>query len=76
MKRIVPIIVTIIICGYTAFYAFGLFMVALTEGSFFVKVLTFLIGLIPVGVIIAMLFTLKERLKEIKEEDKDDLSKY
>lgn len=35
-----------------------------------------LIGIIIVSVSVAMIFTIKERINEIKEESEDDISKY
>ncbi|MGB5822728.1 MAG: hypothetical protein WBH44_01530 [Proteocatella sp.] len=76
MKRIIPIVLTILVCLFTSFYAFGLFFISLEESFFLAKLFTFMLALIPIGIIIAMVFTLIERLKEIKEEDEDDISKY
>ncbi|MGL5257477.1 MAG: hypothetical protein ACRC76_10570 [Proteocatella sp.] len=76
MKKITPIIITIIVCFFITLYAFGFIMAALTESTLIIKIGAFALALIPIGIIIAMIFTLIERLKEIKEEDKDDLSKY
>ena len=76
MKRLVPIIVTILICLFASGYAFVFFFASLGETVFVVKALSFAFCLIPLGIVIAMIYTLIERLKELKEEDNDDLSKY
>lgn len=74
-KIIAPIIITLIVLGFTLFYVVILVMTSTEiEGLFYI----FLIGLIILLVILmlAMVYVLFQRIKEIKEEDKDDLSKY
>ena len=75
MKKLAPIIITGIIVLYLGAYAFVL-LVVLPEDMGNGKILLGLIGIIVLGVMVAMLYTLKERLKEIDKEKKDDLSKY
>lgn len=76
IKKIIPIVITIIICAFASLYAFAFLILAFENSLFLEKLITIMLALIPLGIIIAMIFTLIERLKEIKEEDKNDISKY
>ncbi len=76
LKRIIPIAITIIVCIYLFFYAFfSLKSMNLTD-PLGMKLLLFSIGGISFGVMCSMIIALFRRLKEIKEEEKDDISKY
>jgi len=75
-KMIAPIIVTVIVLFFLLFYL-GVLVMSMGEslGTPIVAFLSLLI-FITLGVMIAMVYILFQRLKEIKEEDTDDLSKY
>ncbi|HHV64568.1 MAG TPA: hypothetical protein GXX46_05790 [Peptococcaceae bacterium] len=75
-KMIAPIIVTVIVLFFLLFYL-GVLVMSVGEslGTPIVAFLSLLI-FITLGVMIAMVYILFQRLKEIKEEDTDDLSKY
>lgn len=68
-KMIAPIIVTIIMVLYYVVY-FG-FLMTLLEGIW-----KYLFGIIPFVFSIMMIYVCVERIKEIKEGEEDDLSKY
>ena len=68
-KMIAPIIVTIIMILYYVIY-FG-FLMTLLEGIW-----KYLFGMIPLIFSIIMIYVCVERIKEIKEGEEDDLSKY
>ena len=68
-KMIAPIIVRIIMVLYYVVY-FG-FLMTLLEGIW-----KYLFGIIPFVFSIMMIYVCIERIKEIKEGEEDDLSKY
>ena len=68
-KMIAPIIVTIIMVLYYVVY-FG-FLMTLLEGIW-----KYLFGIVPFIFVIMMIYVCIERIKEIKEGEEDDLSKY
>ena len=76
LKRIIPIAITIIVCIYLFFYAFMTLKSMSLSGPLGMKLLLFSIGGISFGVMCSMIIALFRRLKEIKEEEKDDISKY
>lgn len=73
-KRVAPTIVMILVIFFILLEA-GIVVYAIRqEGlSFF---WTLVILLIPLAIIIALISVYIERIKEIDEEEKDDLSKY
>jgi len=75
-KSIAPIIVTLVILAFLLFELFGV-MMATTEAEGFLTngFLILLIILLIIGMLTAI-YVLFQRIKEIKEEDKDDLSQY
>lgn len=74
MKRIAPIIITILILAYLSVYlGIALFI---KDTSFIGRAILAVMGIGSVGMMGAMIATLISRLKEISKEDKDDLSKY
>lgn len=74
MKKLPPIIVTIIFSAYICVYiGMALFT---KESSFIGRLFLSAIGIGAVCMLAAMIVTLITRLKEIDKEDKDDLSKY
>ena len=68
-KMIAPIIVTIIMVLYYVVY-FG-FLMTLLEGIW-----KYLFGIVPFVFTIMMIYVCIERIKEIKEGEEDDHSKY
>ncbi len=68
-KMIAPIIVSVIIILYYVLY-FGI-VVTLLDG-----VLKYVLGIIPLFFTGVMIKVCAERIKEIKEGEEDDLSKY
>ena len=68
-KLLAPIIVTIIMVLYYIAY-FGLLIWAL-DG-----VWKYVLGIIPIALSAVMIAVCIERIKEIKEGEEDDLSKY
>lgn len=76
MKKIVPVIITIIVICYLMLYLL-LPLSLFGEGEpIFAKVLVIGMAAIAAGMIVAMISTLITRLKEINKEDEDDLSQY
>ncbi len=74
MKKVAPIIVTILTVLYLGGYAYALLF--LTDGMGVGRIIMGIVGLVILGVLCAMIYTLIVRLKEIDKEDEDDLSKY
>ena len=68
-KMIAPILVTIIMVFYYIVY-FG-FLITLLDG-----VWKYALGIIPLVFSVVMVKVCMERIKEIKEGEEDDLSKY
>ena len=74
-KIIVPLIITIIVgllfCGY-----FITIISILVQESRSLGMLSVILIIALAGLLFGLIHNLVERIKEIKEEDKDDLSKY
>ena len=68
---IAPIVVAVLVVLYFIFYGY---MATVIDGMPFVARIVFMA--VPVVVIIVMIYTLIERIKEIKKGENDDLSKY
>ena len=68
---IAPIIVAVLVVLYFIFYGY---MATVIDGMPFVARVVFVA--IPVVMIIAMVCTLIERIKEIRKGENDDLGKY
>ena len=68
-KMIAPIIITILIVAYYGVY-FGL-LIALIDG-----VGKYVLGIVPLLFAAIMVKVCIERIKEIREGEEDDLSKY
>lgn len=68
-KMMAPIVVTVLIIGYYVFY-FGI-LLALLGGIW-----KYILGIIPLALFGVMLKVCIERIKEIREGEEDDLSKY
>ncbi len=76
MKKLAPIIIVMVIGSGLLLY-FASFIIAsfLTPG--WVTVILILSAVCVLGALIALIYTLISRLKEIdKEDERDDLSKY
>lgn len=74
MKKAAPIVITLIMAIYLGGYAYVLLF--MTKGMGIGRIVLGVSGLVVLGVLMALLYTLRERLKEIDKEDDDDLSKY
>jgi len=73
-KRIAPTVILIVVIFIILVYT-GILIYAFSQegiGLFWKLVII----LIPIGIIGALLGVYLERIKEIREEEKDDLSKY
>lgn len=70
-KMIAPIVITAIIVLY--YFAFAWVCVTLDFIPLFVKILG---GVIPFLIAGVLIYVLMDRIKEIRNEDDDDLSKY
>ena len=68
-KMIAPIIITILFVIYYAFYF--TIVIALPVGIW-----KLFLGIIPVVMAVTMIYVCVQRIKEIKEGEEDDLSKY
>ena len=68
---IAPIIVAVLVVLYFAFYGY---IATVVEGMPFVARVVFMA--IPAVMIIVMICTLMERIKEIRKGENDDLGKY
>ena len=68
-KMIAPIIITILIVLYYVFYF--TIVIALPVGIW-----KFFLGIIPVVLAAIMIYVCVQRIKEIREGEEDDLSKY
>ena len=68
-KMIAPIIITILFVIYYAFYF--TIVIALPVGIW-----KLFLGIIPVVMAVIMIYVCVQRIKEIKEGEEDDLSKY
>ena len=73
-KRLGPTVVLVLVIFFILIYAGSLIMVFIKEelGIFW----TLILLIVPLVIIIALISVYIERLKEIDEEEKDDLNKY
>ena len=76
MRKLAPIIITIIVCAWITFYTGGILIVTKGETSIVANAILFFFAMFSFGVFIAMVWTLIIILREINKEDKDDISKY
>ena len=68
-KMIAPIIITVLVVLYYAFY----FTVIITlPGGIWIL----FFGIIPVALAVIMIYVCVQRIKEIEEGEEDDLSEY
>lgn len=77
MKKVAPIIISILMVFYLGAYAYILLFMT-DEAPAFIRWVIIIAGLIVLGVLGAVVYTLVKRLKEIdqEEDDDDDLSQY
>ena len=68
-KMVAPIVVTIIMVPY--YIVYFVFLVSLVEGIF-----KYVLGIIPIIFAAVLIKVCIERIKEIKEGEEDDISKY
>ncbi|MEJ8553455.1 hypothetical protein [Tepidibacter sp. Z1-5] len=64
-----------IICGSLTILAICLYFLLIAYGIDSI-ISNIVIGIIAIALLSAMIFTINQRIKEIKEEEKDDISKY
>ena len=68
-KIVAPIVITVIMIIYFAVY-FGV-LIWLVPGIWKI-----VLGILPLAFAAAMIYTCIDRIKEIRSEDNDDISKY
>jgi uncharacterized membrane protein YhaH (DUF805 family) len=73
-KRIAPTIILILVIFFILLYAGTIIYVLNKEGLGIFW--TLLLILAPLAIIVALIAVYIERMKEIDEQEKDDLSKY
>ena len=73
-KRVAPTIVMILVIFFILLEAGIIIFAIRQEGLSFFWILVMLI--VPFAIIVALISVYIERIKEIGEEEKDDLSKY
>ena len=76
LKRIIPIVITIVVCVYLFVYAVMTLKGMSLSEPLGIKLFMLSIGAISIGIMFAMVIALFRRLREIKEEEDDDISKY
>lgn len=64
-----------IICGSLGIVAICLYFLLIACGMDS-SIFSTVIGIVVIALVSAMIFTINQRIREIKEEDKDDISKY
>lgn len=74
LKYGATVIVFIIVAILFTLYGLGIVSVLNSQGL--ISIMPIVIGFIFICLIAALTYVFIQRLKEIKEEDKDDLSKY
>ncbi|APH24069.1 TPA: hypothetical protein ACXDAY_002877 [Clostridium botulinum] len=75
-KYISTIIITIIFSIIILLYGSAFLIPIFGIGNSMVKLLLSIIVLPFIALVGALIYNMYERIKEIKEEDKDDISKY
>ncbi|WP_251859531.1 hypothetical protein [Clostridium sp. Marseille-Q2269] len=76
VKYVGTIIITIIFTIIIILYGSAFLIPILDIGNNIGKLLVILIVLFFLGLVGALIYNMRERIKEIKEENKDDISKY
>lgn len=72
IKMIAPIVISVLVISYFIFYLW----LGLADSGELPILVRILLIVIPIGLIVLMVYLLIERMKEIKEDDDDDLSQY
>ncbi len=73
-KRVAPTVILIIVVFFILVQTAVLIYAFAEEGlGIFWKLI---IALVPLGIIVALIGVYRERIREIKEQDEEDLSKY
>lgn len=75
-NRFAPILITILICCINIFMLFIISYNLFKTKVLWLMIIGIIYAIVIIWVIIALIINLIKRLKEIKETDKDDLSKY
>lgn len=73
-QRFAPTLILILVIFFILVYAGSLMLLFIKEGLGTFWTLTLVIG--PLIIIIALISVYRERIKEIDEQEKEDLSKY
>lgn len=76
MKKGIPIFIGVLIVAYLSLYAIIPLNLITASEPWQAKVFIVAFAAIAIALIVAVIATVRERLKEIDKEDKDDLSKY
>ena len=69
-KMIAPIVITVIAVIYYMFY-FGIIIFEVRNTPWLI-----LLGIVPIGLAVAMIYVCIQRIREIENGEEDDLSKY
>lgn len=73
-KRVAPTVILVLVVFFILIQAGALVVVLTREGlGFFWSIILIVV---PLAIIVALISVYIERMKEIDEEEKDDLSKY
>ncbi|NFA62089.1 hypothetical protein K8O96_01770 [Clostridium sporogenes] len=75
-KYISTIIITIIFSIIILLYGSAFFIPIFDISNNMIKLLLIIIVLLFITLVGALIYNMYERIKEIKEEDRDDISKY
>jgi predicted RND superfamily exporter protein len=75
-KKFAPIFITLLICCFNIFILFIISYNLLRTKILGLIIIGLIYAIVITWVIIALIINLIKRLREIKEADEDDLSKY
>ncbi|MCT4545301.1 MAG: hypothetical protein N4A63_17345 [Vallitalea sp.] len=75
-KKFAPIFITVLICLFELLVLYTVSYNTIKSGVLMVQIIGVIFAIGMLFVIIALIVNLLHRLKELKEEDQDDLSKY
>lgn len=73
-QRFAPTLILILVIFFILVYAGSLMLIFIKEGLGLFW--TLILAIVPLIIIIALISVYLERLKEIDDQEKDDLSKY
>lgn len=77
IKRAITVFISILLCIFAFAYFGGIIFALIESGDGFVLfAIALIVFFIFGGLICAILYNMYQRMKEIKEEEKDDISKY